>query len=241
MNVDSLEKTTNNVGIVKTREDIKSSEVISTGEIQVENGVSSQRLHVMGDIDILSKSIEENKRRLSEIRKNLGLPMIDEDPPSIQTSKERLGKLQIEAGALGGSGRAKPNESQAIMKRYLDSGPNAEGLDPRIIDYFRNYIGLEETYRRFNNMTRQEQEDIVVKIKTNDIDAVVKIMENFTQTSLDQFHEAVVSMRDLLPMPDDLKKWKQWNQEEKSAKADVSTREHKIRMIIDRLNKTHSE
>jgi hypothetical protein len=90
-------------------------------------------------------------------------------------------------------------------------------------------------------MAEQEQRDIMTKIKTNDIDAVVKIMENFTQTSPDQFHEAVVSMRDLLPMPDDLKKWKQWNQEGKSAKADISTREHKIRMIIDRLNKAHGE
>jgi len=234
--MNSLEKFANNVDVVKKREDIKLSERISAEGAQIESGASNQGQDIMGNIDTLSKSIKENTRKLNEARKNLGLLMTDEDPPSILTDKERLKKLQSEA--VVGQPESDSERPETTIKRYLGGGTEGIGLDPRIVDYFRNYVGLEETLRRFNNMDQDNQRYIASKIKAGEIEEVVTLMENYTLNQSDQISQLADAFGGL---PQDRSKWEDWGRRTMSAEKSFNNRGSTIKSIIKRLNQNHGK
>jgi len=219
------EKGPDNIDWVEKTENIQPSENIlpEKGQPEYLDGDITHHQDVIKNIESLPKSIEEHK--------------MNEDSSDLLTEKERLGKLQAEVKVPDGQKESELDESQAIMERSLDTGTDGTDFDSRIVDYFRNYLGPEETLRRFNNMGQDSQRNLVKKIKAGEVEEVVNLMEDFTLNMSDRINE----LRDAFGgLPEDKSEWKDWEQRTLSAESNFNNRGSKIRYIINRLNQDHN-
>jgi hypothetical protein len=73
-------------------------------------------------------------------------------------------------------------QDATLVQRYFEGGEKGP-LDPRIVDYFRNYVGPEETIERFNSINPISQKKLIEAIESGNLFDVVFYMESHMSVS----------------------------------------------------------
>jgi hypothetical protein len=128
------------------------------------------------EITRLVESVEETKTKLKQARENLGLPLTEEDPPSVLSEKEKLEKLQAEQEMLK---KQKEDLISQQEREELIKEEKEKILQEKINELFKEFEALQVS-GKFEGVLKGDtnfESKSVGSIGPEDMKALAKIFQ----------------------------------------------------------------